>query len=113
MDELLKRTRKKKYRVCDRQNRLSICKRSSYQPETPTTETNAKINEDKKPSTIKKRYQNIKTTSTARSMMQVLLLTARTYAYTEKGTKLVTVRVLLDSGSQRTYTSNDLKRKCV
>ena len=43
--------------------------------------------------------------------MQVLLQTARTYAYVENGTKLLPVRVLLDSGSQRSYITNHLKRK--
>ena len=43
--------------------------------------------------------------------MHVLLQTARTYAYVKNGTKLLSVRVLLDSGSQRSYFTNHLKRK--
>ena len=43
--------------------------------------------------------------------MQVLLQTARTYAYVENSTKLLPVRVLIDSRSQRSYITNHLKRK--
>ena len=78
--------------------------------ETPAAPTNAKTKEDREPSASKKAPQNI-TTSTARSKVQVLLQTARTYAYVENGTKLLTVCVLLDSGSQRSYITNNLKRK--
>ena len=35
----------------------------------------------------------------------------RTYAYVENGSKLLPVRVFLDSGSQRSYVTNHLKRK--
>ena len=79
--------------------------------ETPAAPTNAKTKEDREPSASKKPPQNITTTSTARSKVQVLLQTARTYAYVENSTKLLPVRVLLDSGSQRSYVTNHLKRK--
>lgn len=54
---------------------------------------------------------DIRTTSTARSNVKVLLQAARTYAYSENGSELVPVHVLLDSGSQRSYVTNDLKNK--
>ena len=41
--------------------------------------------------------------------MKVLLQTARTYALSENSSELVPVRVLLDSGGQRSYVTNDLK----
>ena len=107
-------TRKKKCRVCDRtDHHQSVCEMSSNQSrsETPAAPTNAKTKEDREPSASKKPPQNITTTSTARSKVQVLLQTARTYAYVENGTKLLPVRVLLDSGSQRSYITNHLKRK--
>ena len=79
--------------------------------ETPAAPTNAKTKEDREPSASKKPPRNITTTSTARSKVQVLLQPATTYAYVENGTKLLAVRVLLDSGSQRSYITNHLKRK--
>ena len=78
--------------------------------ETPAAPTNAKTKEDREPSASKKPPQNITTTSTARSKVQVLLQTARTYAYVENSTLLL-VHVLLDSGSQRSYITNHFKRK--
>ena len=107
-------TWKKKCRVCDRtDHHQSVCEMSSNQSrsETPAAPTNAKTKEDREPSASKKAPQNITTTSTARSTVQVLLQTARTYAYVENSTKLLPVHVLLDSGSQRSYITNHLKRK--
>ena len=106
--------RKKKCRVCDRtDHHQSVCEMSSNQSrsETPAAPTNAKTKEDREPSASKKPPQNITTTSTARSTVQVLLQTAKTCAYVENGTTLLPVRVLLDSGSQRSYITNHLKRK--
>ena len=73
-------TRKKKCRVCDRtDHHQSVCEMSSNQSrsETPAAPTNAKTKEDREPSASKKPPQNITTTSTARSKVQVLLQTAR------------------------------------
>ena len=79
--------------------------------ETPAAPSNAKTKEDREPSANKKPPQNITTTSAARSKVQVLLQTARTYAYVENSNKLLPVCVLLDSGTQRSYMTNHLKRK--
>ena len=80
--------------------------------EAPAAPTNAKTKEDREPSSAsQKPPQNITTTSTARSKVQVLLQTARTYAHVKNSTKLLPIRVLLDSGSQRSYITNNLKRK--
>ena len=106
--------RKKRCRVCDRtDHHQSVCEMSSNQSrsETPAAPSNAKTKEDREPSASKKPPQNITTTSTARSKVQVLLQTAKTCAYVENGTTLLPVRVLLDSGSQRSYITNHLKRK--
>ena len=95
---------RRKCRVCDRtDHHQSVCEMSSNQSrsETPAAPTNAKTKEDREPSASKKPPQNITTTSTARSKVQVLLKTAKTCAYVENGTTLLPVRVLLDSGSQR------------
>ena len=107
-------TRNKKRRVCDRtDHHQSVCEMRSNQSrsETPAAPTNAKTKEDREPSASKKPPQNTTTKSTARSKVQVLLQTARTYAYVENSTKLLLVHVLLDSGSQRSYITNHFKRK--
>ena len=59
--------------------------------ETLAAPANAKTKEDREPSASKKHPQNITTTSTAINKVQVLLRTARTYAYVENGTKLLPV----------------------
>ena len=106
-------TRKKKCRVCDStDHHQSVCEMSSNQSrsETLAAPANAKTKEDREPSASKKPPQNI-TTATVINKVQVLLRTARTYAYVENGTKLLPVRVLLDSGSQRSYVTNHLNRR--
>ena len=79
-------TRVKKCRVCDRtDHHQSVYEMSSNQsrPETPAAPRNAKTKEDREPSASKKPPQNITTTSTARSKVQVLLQTARTLGRNE------------------------------
>ena len=107
-------TQKKNCRVFDRTDRHQlVCQMSSNQSrsETPAAPTNAKTKDDREPSASTKPPQNFTTTSTAGSKVQVLLQTARTYAYVENSTKLLPVRVLLESGSQRSYITNHLKGK--
>ena len=43
--------------------------------------------------------------------MKVLLQTARIYAYSKNHVELVHVRIMLDSGSQRSHIINTLKKK--
>ena len=51
------------------------------------------------------------TTATSRSKGSVLLQTATAVATNEDQSKSTTVRVLLDSGSQRSYITDGLRRK--
>ena len=51
------------------------------------------------------------TTATSRSKGSVLLQTARAVATNEDRSKSTTVRVLFDSGSQRSYITDGLRRK--
>ncbi len=51
------------------------------------------------------------TTSVAKSQRRVLLQTARTYAYKGERSEVIPVRVLVDSGSQRSYITTDLQRR--
>ena len=50
-------------------------------------------------------------TTVARSKRQVYLQTATTYAYSPNRSSVVPVRVLMDSGSQRSYVTESLKNK--
>ena len=51
------------------------------------------------------------TTTTSNASSKVLLQTAITYAYSPHSNTAIPVRVLLDSGSQRSYAINHLKRR--
>jgi hypothetical protein len=51
------------------------------------------------------------TTTTSGNCSKVLLQTATTFAYSSQQSATVPVRVLMDSGSQRTYITNGLKEK--
>lgn len=53
----------------------------------------------------------ITTTTNTRSRARILLQTATTIAYNESWSKSVPVRVLFDTGSQRSYITNTLKDK--
>ena len=50
-------------------------------------------------------------TTAARSKRQVFLQTATTYAYSPNKYSMVPVRVLMDSGSQRSYVTESFKNK--
>ena len=54
---------------------------------------------------------NSTTTTTAKSRNKVLLQTAVTQAQRDNGSNSIPVRVLLDSGSQRSYITNSLKKR--
>ncbi|CAB4032858.1 uncharacterized protein LOC113680502, partial [Paramuricea clavata] len=51
------------------------------------------------------------TTTTTKTRNKVLLQTAVTYAQGENGCNPIPVRLLLDSGSQRSYITNSLKKR--
>ena len=104
----------RKCRRCGRNNHhQSICETNPYQArsETPIVTSSFQPNPSSMSSPSAESLDGVTTTSTARSNVKVLLQTARTYAYSENGSELVPVRVLLDSGSQRSYVTNDLKNK--
>ena len=86
-------TSKRRCRKCNRKHHQSIC-----EPPNPTgngTDSNEQENTENT------------TTSVVRTRTKVLLQTAKAQAYTMKG-ELITVRLLLDSGSQRSYITNHL-----
>ena len=55
--------------------------------------------------------EHVKTTTTTKRGSTVLLQTARAVAKNTDGTKSTNVRILFDSGSQRSYVTNSLKSR--
>ena len=83
-------------RQCNRRHHQSICEPPSLTESTPNS--NQKDNTDNT------------TTSVSRTKAKVLLQTARGQAYDTNG-ELLPVRLLLDSGSQRSYITNRLVQR--
>ena len=60
----------------------------------------------------KSKTQNRTTTTTSNGLpSKVLLQTATVHTYAQHSNKTISVRVLLDSGSQRSYATNNLKKR--
>ncbi|CAB4039365.1 PREDICTED: uncharacterized protein LOC107352353, partial [Paramuricea clavata] len=101
-------------RKCPRKHHQSIFEfNSSRPPQDPSSQppenkpgqasmTGAVVNELSNGTT---------TTSVTRSQARVLLRTARTYAYSNEGSEVLPVRVLIDTGSQRSYITTGLQQK--
>ena len=87
----------RKCRKCGWKHHQSLCEQ--HPPAQPTENNNSK--ETLPPTT---------TSTVAKTKNDILLQTARSRAYTSDN-KLVPVRILLDSGSQRSYITNSLKTR--
>ena len=87
----------RKCRKCGRKHHQSLCEQ--HPPAQPAENNNSK--ETLPPTT---------TSTVAKTKNDILLQTARSRAYTSDN-KLVPVRILLDSGSQRSYITNSLKTR--
>lgn len=85
----------------------SICPKASKTPRKDKIEQT----QQQKAKDEKKEIQNLTTTTTSNSSSEVLLQTGTTYAYSKQGNTAILVRVLLDSGSQRSYTTNHRKNR--
>lgn len=98
----------KKCRYCNQRHHQSICNSSKpAQPTNPTTNPEGEKNNPK----ATKEVNGTTTTTTVKRKSTILLQTARTIATNSDKTRSVKVRILLDSGSQRSYVSNNLKSK--
>ena len=89
-------------RRCEGWHHQSICQRELQikKPENPAQQE-SKGGHD----------ENHTTTATNVSSPKVLLQTATTFAFSSEESTTVPARVLMDSGSQRTYITNSLKEK--
>ena len=85
----------RKCRKCGRKHHQSLCEQ--HPPAQPTENSDSK--ESLPPTT---------TSTVAKTKNNILLQTAHSRAYTSDN-KLVPVRILLDSGSQRSYITNSFK----
>lgn len=88
----------KKCRRCGRRHHQSLCKVNNRSP------GGGQGAESKKETSTN-------TTNTMKDKKTILLQTARAVASNEDGSKKVGVRILLDSGSQRSYLTDSLKCK--
>ena len=112
---------KRRCRRCGGGHHQSICEKSnhSYQPNPPKplinppppNEGNSVNEPESRASTTTVIDQHQVTTTATKSHHQVLLQTAVTYAKSLNGSSEIPVRVLLDSGSQRSYITSSLKRR--
>lgn len=110
----------KSCRRCQGNHHQSICERS-FQPagSTPPVHTNSNLAGDSRSPDERGASNEIfnatsvihATTKSARNSYKVLLQTAATYAQESNSSIQVPVRILLDSGSQRSYVTNALKDK--
>jgi len=90
-------TTSRRCRKCGRRHHQSICEPPSSPADNKNSETATENVEDT-------------TSSVSRTKSKVLLQTARTKAFASDGT-LFSVRMLLDSGSQRSYVTNNLMQQ--
>ena len=88
----------KSCRHCKQRHRQSIC-----ETKNPPGKEKDEINK------VKTESKGTTTTSNMGSKGTILLQTARTTATNYDGSRSASVRVLFDSGSQRSYISNRLK----
>ncbi|XP_046864671.1 uncharacterized protein LOC124459195 [Xenia sp. Carnegie-2017] len=115
---------KKKCRRCHGAHHLSICEviKSSFTPPQQKNANDPKLSPTGNNPTESKEGNNVRTatmidgdnyltTNMAKTHNQALLQTAITYANGGNGSIPIPVRVLLDSGSQRTYVTNSLKTR--
>ena len=112
-------------RRCNGKHHQSICMKSAdesaskqesrEQENSKKDQTREGNKESRKANTTDKDAESAKevktTTTTDQRRSSVLLQTATAYAYNSANSKRTKIRMLLDSGSQRSYITNELKEK--
>ena len=109
----------KKCRRCGARHHQSICEKPVSKPtnagkiegdsHSPASKPNPPNAESGENQTVTG-CQN-STTVTTRAKCKVFLQTATTYAYSKEQNRLIPVRVLMDSGSQRSYVTESLRKR--
>ncbi|XP_028400806.1 uncharacterized protein LOC114523939 [Dendronephthya gigantea] len=113
-------------RKCNGKHHQSICfkptdGKGDQSKNGESKEGSKKNDEDKRKEQLKNEQTNhdnepsgsvqATTTTTGQQRSSVLLQTATAYAYNSVNSKKVMIRILFDSGSQRSYITNELKQK--
>ena len=112
-------------RRCNGKHHQSICMKSAdesasnqesrEQENSKKDQTREGNKESRKPNTTDKDAESAKevktTTTTDQRRSSVLLQTATAYAYNSANSNRTKIRMLFDSGSQRSYITNELKEK--
>ena len=103
-------------KVCRKCNKVarhhqSICNLQAAQSRTDKQGNAPKDCRSKETADKVSATEHVKTTTTTKRGSTVLLQTARAVAKNTDGTKSTNVRILFDSGSQRSYVTNSLKSR--
>ena len=96
-------------RHCKGRHHQSIC--NNRKPPTPEDTNMINANGKDNNPTMEVNVSTTSTTTTVKDKATILLQTARTVVTNSEGTKSAKVRILFDSGSQRSYVSNSLKSR--
>ena len=98
-------------RKCGQQHHQSICSLSNHKKPADSTKENPDPHSQTKPGDSAETTTATSATSTSRKGKAVLLQTAQCIATNADSMRSTTVRVLFDTGSQRTYITNSLKSR--
>ena len=96
-------TRTKPCRNCNGRHHNSICSKTETAP-NPASVSDATSAENVT-------HASSASTATSRNKNQVLLQTARTMAFGGDDSRAVPVRILFDTGSQRSYITDELQKQ--
>ena len=96
-------------RKCGQRHHQSICSRSNHKKTADSTKENLDTHSQTKPGDSAETTTATSAMSTSRKGKAVLLQTAQCIATNADSMRSTTVRVLFDTGSQRTYITNSLK----
>ena len=98
-------------RNCGGRHHQSICSKGFLPRNLPEKSEQNKNEQDKGAGNVGSKDSTLTVGNLVTNKRHVLLQTARAVATNEDGSKTCPVRILFDSGSQRSYLTDDLKRK--
>ena len=103
---------KRSCRKCGSKHHQSICDNAKHRvTQNPSPQQRDPPPSNENTSEEDPQTSTVTTTTAAKTRQQVLLQTAVTYANSPNGTNSIPVRILLDSGSQRSYITDSLRKR--